>query len=94
MKEKTVKKETSTVDGLELTFTLTRIDLEPRSVFGAAYSIGVELKDRATGKRERCVVADVSRNRSEAERLFRLAADGAVTPTTLPDVISDLLAEY
>ena len=54
-----------------------------------AYSVLV--KNECTG--ECAWISDITENRKEAEELFCRLIQGAVTPTTLRDVVEDFVAE-
>jgi len=57
---------------------------------GSVFSVAVTLFSGIFQTDAR-LIRDISRNRKEAENLFRLISAGAVTPCTLADVLEDLL---
>ena len=71
--------------GYRLSYRLEEILLRR----GKSYDIAVRIESEEGAEAK--TIHDVSRDRTEAERLFRAVADGLVTPCTLRDVLEDLL---
>ncbi len=59
--------------------------------FGTVYSISVTKIDCGGRRREVSRVYDVSRNETEAMRIFRLVSRGRVTPCCLHETIEDYI---
>ena len=55
------------------------------------YSIVSALYPTSDPCEEVCIVHDVTGDREQARRIFRLLAEGEVTPCTLEDILSDML---
>lgn len=55
------------------------------------YSVAAALLPSAAPHEDACIVHDITGDAGEASRIFRLIADGCVTPCTLEDVLSDML---
>ena len=55
------------------------------------YSLVSALYPTSDPREEVCIVHDVTGDREQALRLFRLLAEGEVTPCTLEDILSDML---
>ncbi len=74
-------------EGLTLISILLRTDTGHTSSF----SIAVTLFDGNSANNDARMIEDVTADTDEAEKLFRLITEGAVTPCTLSDVLEDLL---
>ena len=61
------------------------------TLFGTVYSISVTKIDCGGRRREVKRVYDVTRNESEAQRIFALISRGRVTPCCLLETIEDLI---
>lgn len=76
-----------TLPGFRLVYALYRTKLT--RVRGFSYSVTVSVTG-AYGS-ETASVSDLTRSREEAERIFCLLADAAVTPCALKDVLEEEL---
>ena len=54
------------------------------------YSIGV-LSQEYDGSTDFRIIHDITRDHTEAEKLFTIITDGTVTPCTLADVLQDVI---
>lgn len=61
------------------------------TLFGSVYSISVTKIDCGGKRREVKRVYDVTRNETEAERIFSMVSRGRVTPCCLLETIEDLI---
>ena len=71
-------------------WTLTSVLSETTSAKHKYYSITVAVGQN-TEAEDICTISDITGDTAEAERIFRIIADGCVMPCTLEDVISDIL---
>ena len=74
---------------------LYRLSEEEDSTFPAfstAYALTVTKIDCGGRRREIKYISDISRSRSEAERIFNLISRGKVTPMCLEEVLDDIFA--
>ncbi len=60
--------------------------------FSTAYAITVTKIDCGGRRREIKYISDISRNRSEAERIFSMISRGRVTPMCLEEVLDEIFA--
>jgi len=72
---------------LKLAYRLSEDELDGR----ASFSISIHVTDCKSGKSDSKTIRDVTSDKAEATRIFRLICEGRVTPITLEDVISDLI---
>ncbi len=84
----------------EKTFVITEevakrhesLSLTYRLIFdGDSFGISVKLFDESRGTTEERTVRDVVVDPFAAKQIFNMIADGLVTPTTLVEVLEDLL---
>lgn len=74
---------------------LYRLSEEEDRTFPAlsvAYALTVTKIDCGGRRREIKYISDISRNRSEAERIFNLVSRGRVTPMCLEEVLDEIYA--
>lgn len=69
------------------------IALSPLSEHNEYYSLFLSICDTESKKYDESFFNDISRSKTKANNIFDLVSQGLVTPTTIDEIMSDLLCE-